>query len=362
MRHVRILNLFISSILPNTSPLLKVQRKSIATCLGCGRFQQSTLLPVNRISRLSTAQASCSSIQQQQKRSQSSHFTAASQNDKIPPTTNEATTTKKYANIHVNSRPAEPSIAINKLAAQGRSVEALNIYLKLLAEGGFPSREALYQLVRGLYKSHNLAGMYAVHDTLLSHFTTNKHQQQPITSKRSARSMIYMYTMLINLICKTTRPVNMTTIFQLCKEMTWFLPAEKANIVLYNTLIKTLLEQGQHSRAQELLKDLKEKEIQPTIITFGILIKDASRRKDVTSIMKYLDEMENTRIPPDYAIVSILVTTLCDLQEFDRAKDMVEKLYKSRSGPETLVGTNFRHQLLKSIDIKRKKFNRNKPL
>jgi pentatricopeptide repeat protein len=350
MRHDRILNLFISSILPTSSSLIKIQRKSITTCLGCGKFQSTSRFNVNScLPRIVTASI--------QKRHQSNHQTSTAatnehtSSNKIPSPTQPHQ--KKYANINVKSRPAEPSIAINKLSTQGRPSEALSIYLKLLAEGGFPSREALYQLVRALYKSNNLVGMYAVHDTLYSHYTITTKP-----SKRSARAMIYMYTMLIDLITKTTRPVDMTTVTRLCKEMTQLTDKNAANIVLYNTLIKTLLDQGQLSHAKELLNDLKRNNLQPTIITFGIFIKDASRRKDVPSMLDYLDEMEQITIQPDFAIVSILVTTLCDMQEFDRAKDMVEKLYNIKTD-ELLVGAKFRHQLLKSIEYKRKKFNRN---
>jgi pentatricopeptide repeat protein len=307
MRHVRILNLFISSILPTS---IKIQRKSITTCLSCGKFQTNKILYQQR------------------------NHTQLVDNSNL---------TKKFANAHVNSRPAEPSIAINKLSTQGRANEALAIYLKLLAEGGFPSRESLYQLIRGLYKSNNLIGMYAVHDTLISFYSHNT------PSKRSARAMIYMYTMLINLIANNTRPVDMTTITQLCKEMNQF--NGEANIVLYNTLIKSLLNQGQLESAHAMLTDLK-RNTQPTLITFGIFMKDASKRKDIPTMLRYLDEIEQSTMTPDYAIVSILVTTLCHMHEFDKAKEMVEKVHKAaEAGP--FIGTKFKLQLLRSIELKR---------
>lgn len=298
MRYARVLNMFISSILPT----LSVQRKSIAACVGCGRFQNV--------------------IQQQQR--YHSHLA-------------ELTTVKKYSNTHVNSRPAEPSIAIYKLSLLGRSNEALAIYLKLLEEEGFPSREALYQLTRGLYKSNNLVGMYAVHDTLISYYRQNP------PSKRSARAMIYMYTMLINLIVNNTRPVDMRTITHLCKEINQFFYTG-TNIVMYNTLIKTLLSQGRVEIAQAMLQEVY-KNTKPTVITYGILIKDASRRKDIPRLMGYLDEMNEHDVAADYAIVSILVTTLCDSRGFDKAINMVETLHRISN----LVPPKFRAQLLGSI-------------
>lgn len=304
MRHVRILNLFMSSILPT----INISRRSLTTCLGCGKLQ---LKPPHQ-ERLYTQVV-------------------------------DANLAKKYAAAHVNSRPAEPSIAIHKLAMQGRVNEALAIYLKLLTEGGFPSRESLYQLIRGLYKSNNLIGMYAVHDTLISFYS--QHTQ----SKRSARAMNYMYTMLINLIANNTRPVDMKTITQLCKEMNQ--SNNQVNTVLYNTLIKSLLSQGQLESAQALLVDLK-KHTKPTLVTFGILMKDASRRKDIPALLRYLDELEQFSLMPDYAVTSILVTTLCDMHEFDKATEMVERLHKMAEAGR-LNGTKFRLQLIRSIEHRR---------
>ncbi|KAI9274101.1 hypothetical protein EDC94DRAFT_119886 [Helicostylum pulchrum] len=306
MRYARVLNIFISSIIPT----LSVQRKSITACVGCGKFQN---------------------VFHQQQQRYHSHLA-------------ELTTVKKYSNTHVNARPAEPSIAIYKLSLLGRSNEALAIYLKLLEEEGFPSREALYQLTRALYKSNNLVGMYAVHDTLISYYRQNP------PSKRSARAMIYMYTMLINLIVNNTRPVDMRTITHLCKEINQFYTG--TNIVMYNTLIKTLLRQGRLESAQAMLQEVY-KNTKPTVVTYGILIKDASRRKDIPRLMAYLDEMNQNDVPADYAIVSILVTTLCDLRGFDKAIDMVETLHRISD----LVPPKFRVQLLSSIQHKSNRVN-----
>ncbi|CAO3618476.1 unnamed protein product [Mucor hiemalis] len=337
MRHVRILNLFISSILPKSTFNI-VERKGVSACFHCGKFQSSSVYNNNN--------KSISTIALHQQRYYNSSINSNSSNnsskdhvlrvDNLPH--------KKYANANVNSRPAEPSIAIQKLSIQNRPNEALAVYLKLLSEGGFPSREALYQLTRALYKSDNLLGMYAIHDTLLSYY--NHHPP----SKRGSRAMIYMYTMLIQLITKITRPVDMNTITELCKEMKQFQTC--TNIVLYNTLIKTLLQQNQLTQAKALMNELNVQNIQPTIITYGILMKDASRRKDIDSMLNYLDDIEKQpNISPDHAIVSILITTLCDLNEFDKAKDMVEKLHRI----DDLVGTKYRQQLLRSIEQRRKK-------
>lgn len=305
MRHVRIFNLFVNNFLP-PQPV----RKTLSTCIHCGRFQlTSRVLPLP--------------IFQQ----------------------NYSTTSKrapKYSRVH---RPAEPSIAITKLASQGRPSEALTVYLQLIRDGEFPSQESLYQLTRSMYRASDLGGMFTIHDTLLSYYS---HHPKP--SNRSTRSIMYMYTMLINLIAKNTRPVDMSSIRSLCKEMTQF--SSKANIVLYNTLIKTLLEQRQVDQAHAMYKELKVQQLQPTIKTFGILMKDASRRRDIVRLMGYLDEIEkHPSIKMDYAIVSIVVTTLCHMQEFEKAINLVEKI--NTTTRDELTSPKYRQQLLKLIEIRR---------
>ncbi|CEP14632.1 hypothetical protein [Parasitella parasitica] len=218
---------------------------------------------------------------------------------------------QKYAHLQVNARPAEPSIAITKLARQGRTNEALAVYLQLIQEGGFPSRESLYQLTRALYKSSNLQGMVAIRDTLIAHYSnsnsissisvssTSSLAPRP-ASKREARSMIYTYTMLINLMAKH-KLVNLETIRLLCKEMSQF--TTKTSIVLYNTLIKTLLETNQPSQAHAIFEDLLiSTTLSPTISTYTILMKDASVRKQYGRLLNYLNDMQSRDITITYAL------------------------------------------------------------
>ncbi|KAF1802015.1 hypothetical protein V8B55DRAFT_1476190 [Mucor lusitanicus] len=306
MRHVRILSLFISSILP-PQPV----RKSITNCVACGRFQMSspTMTPFS-----------------------SSAFSRR-----------HLTSSSKYANLHPNARPAEPSIAITKLASQGRPNEALAVYLQLIQDGGFPSRESLYQLTRALYKSSNLQGMYAIHDTLISYYSVHP------PSNKSARSMTYMYTMLISLIARH-KPVNFDTIRALCKEMSQF--TATSNIVLYNTLIKTLLDNNQVTQAHALFKDLLcNTTLNPTISTYTILMKDALKRRDYDRILDYLQDIQSKEIIMNYAVVSIVTDALCDIEEFDKAIHVVNAIHHPRKKDE-LSSPRYRLQLLKSIEAR----------
>ncbi|RCI04460.1 hypothetical protein CU098_012922 [Rhizopus stolonifer] len=236
MRPARVLNLFISSILP-PSHVQKLPSKLPWTCLGCGRFKWKPFRSLSSYSKVSTA---------------------------------------------------EPCISIIKLAQQGRSQEALVMYLKLVEEERRPSQEALYQLAQTLYKSNHLVGMQALHNTLFIH---------PL-SDRTRRSLIYVHIMFINLIARTTR--DMQAIQQLCELVSDSVKA--GNPVIYNTLIKVFLENGERLKAEQAYEKLKQNG-KPTIVTFDIWMKEAERQKDYKAMIYYLDEMNYFGVSPDRRMV-----------------------------------------------------------
>ncbi|KAG1056884.1 hypothetical protein G6F46_002737 [Rhizopus delemar] len=262
MRPARVLNLFISNILPrHESLLLRLQRRNPSTCLGCGRFQSRWKFLRSYSTQPNTIDTS-----------------------KI--------------------RTTETCISIVKLAKQRRPSEALSTYLKLVEQGGFPNQEALYSLARSLYVNNHLVGMQALYDTLDQLYNTCPF------SNRTQRSLTYIYTMFINLIARTTG--DMQAIQKVCQNMSQ--PIMRGNVVIYNTLIKTFLENGDIENAKKAYEELKRHSA-PTVATFGIWMKDAVERRDMKAMMRYLDEMEAYSIPPDYAMVDMVVSVLCHTEK-----------------------------------------------
>ncbi|KAI8059394.1 uncharacterized protein B0P05DRAFT_558442 [Gilbertella persicaria] len=219
-----------------------------------------------------------------------------------------------------------------------------------------PSRESLYQLTRSLYKSSHLHGLYAIHDTLLSRL---HHQKPSKRSNRSKRTLLYLNTMLINLMGSYTRPVDMVRIKALCKELNQFQCSNQSPIVLYNTLIKIMLQQQQTASAHALLDDLYARHLQPTMQTYGILMKDAAMRKDKSRLLSYLDQIDkNPDLGIDYATVSIVVGALCRCRAFDRAVHVVKALHLPRTKDE-ISSPKYTQHLLEWIE-KRKQYSQKK--
>lgn len=290
MRPARVLNLFISSILP-PSHVQKLPSKLPWTCLGCGRFKWKPFRSLSSYSKVSTA---------------------------------------------------EPCISIIKLAQQGRSQEALVMYLKLVEEERRPSQEALYQLAQTLYKSNHLVGMQALHNTLFIH---------PL-SDRTRRSLIYVHIMFINLIARTTR--DMQAIQQLCELVSDSVKA--GNPVIYNTLIKVFLENGERLKAEQAYEKLKQNG-KPTIVTFDIWMKEAERQKDYKAMIYYLDEMNYFGVSPDRRMVFRVVSVLCETSQFYTAKKFIEELHMEA---KTLVPKNLKKKLLMKIADHRQRTNRHR--
>lgn len=306
MRPARVLNLFISNILPrHESLLLRLQRRNPSTCLGCGRFQSRWKFLRSYSTQPNTIDTS-----------------------KI--------------------RTTETCISIVKLAKQRRPSEALSTYLKLVEQGGFPNQEALYSLARSLYVNNHLVGMQALYDTLDQLYNTCPF------SNRTQRSLTYIYTMFINLIARTTG--DMQAIQKVCQNMSQ--PIMRGNVVIYNTLIKTFLENGDIENAKKAYEELKRHSA-PTVATFGIWMKDAVERRDMKAMMRYLDEMEAYSIPPDYAMVDMVVSVLCHVNKHRIAKKFIEELHAEAEG---LVPKKFKKQLLLKIIKHRKNNNYRKKL
>lgn len=94
----------------------------------------------------------------------------------------------------------------------------------------------------------------------------------------------------------------------------------------------------------------------PNMVTYGILMKDASRRRDIKRLMSCLDEIgKSPELEIDFATVSVIVTTLCDIQRFDKAEEVVEKIHIANRRDE-LSSPKYRDRLLQLIDFKRRKY------
>ncbi|KAG0181667.1 hypothetical protein DFQ28_005882 [Apophysomyces sp. BC1034] len=328
MRHItgRALNLFISIL--SRDAVRPIRRRFLSSttysvterCTGCGR----RLFPAWQASRTATTLW--------QPLRWSSSTTQVDLNEQPIP-------------AHV--KRITVSRNITDLASNGRVDDALDSYLALFQDGAFPTKEALYQLTRSLYRSSHLKGLYAVHHTLLAYYRFHP------PSERRLRAMIYMYTMMIDLLTRQQR--NPTEAIQkLCKEMAGF--GLRGNVVFYNVLIKSFIARRDEEGVRAMFDEL-QKHMQPTLQTYSMLMRASAQRQDLDHVLELLDDMDRRHTVPDRVIIGILVQTLCVLNQFDAASKFVIEIDEINS---TLLGPKYRRQLLESIEWKKDQRNQRK--
>ncbi|KAI8086541.1 uncharacterized protein BX664DRAFT_336112 [Halteromyces radiatus] len=259
-------------------------------------------------------------------------------------------------------RDATTSIAIIQYAKKGRADMCLQYYLRLLeTQGTLPSHEALHQLARVLYIKQHVRGLYVLHDTLFVY-----HKLHP-PSGRQSRNLIYIYTMLINLLSqrlpvkssihpnngnktgkkiqKQTKQLAETTktVIQLCQEMHQL--GLTGTRPFYNSLVAFCVKKNDMELAWSLCQELTTLH-SPTAYTYSILLHMTRKQKDYDQMMTLLDEMEKDGIVPDHAMVSTVLLALCDQRQYKSAVNLMNRL--AYHTPD-LVGPKYKNVLLQTL-------------
>ncbi|KAJ8663514.1 hypothetical protein O0I10_000756 [Lichtheimia ornata] len=246
------------------------------------------------------------------------------------------------------------NVSISELLLKGRAADALYRYMRLVQyHKRMPPHETLYQLCHGLYRSHNLRGLYAVHDTLLLYY-----KERPM-SRRRRRIMLYLNTMIINLVSKSSSrqlshrhqiaepPTRI--IEQLCREMTDLKLTPTKHVAVFNSILNMLVQHGQVDNAWILFDHMRQDDINPSARTYSIMLKTVAQTKDLHAADQLLEDMHQRGIATDQAIVGGLVTALCRRNAFTTAQRLVDQMYYYSNGDPRLMSTETRARLLAYI-------------
>lgn len=249
-----------------------------------------------------------------------------------------AFTTKR---LTPGARRRQCSEKIAELSKTGKTLEALRTFLDSI-NTYFPSQEATYQLAHALYRENNLIGLKLVHDTLTLHY---RHKPP---SNRQARSMVYLSSMLIQLIIRQTKPhYDMKSITSICSTMAKL--HCPATVVLYNIFLKLLFDKGEEQHARAMFEDLIKHKTQPNRQTYGVILDYYARRKRLGDMLHWLQDMEQRQIQPDAAIVTILVLGYCRSGLFDMAEKFVQDVYERCNGYPKIMDFKRKRQMLDYI-------------
>jgi len=109
------------------------------------------------------------------------------------------------------------------------------------------------------------------------------------------------------------------------------------DVVSYNTYMKLLHANGTPNEVRELLMAMRSRGIEPSIVTYNSLIKEAATH-DLEEAWRYVDDMERSSVKPDAFTCSILMAAIKrapSTQAVDRIMDLMER--RSISPDEVLL-------------------------
>ncbi|GAV72028.1 PPR domain-containing protein/PPR_1 domain-containing protein/PPR_2 domain-containing protein/DYW_deaminase domain-containing protein, partial [Cephalotus follicularis] len=99
-----------------------------------------------------------------------------------------------------------------------------------------------------------------------------------------------------------------------------------ADVVTYNTILRSLCDSGKLKQAMEVLNRQLQKECYPDVITYTILIEATCRESGVGQAMKLLDEMRTRGCKPDVVTYNVLVNGICKEGRLDEAIKFLDSM------------------------------------
>ncbi|XP_031093806.1 pentatricopeptide repeat-containing protein At2g17525, mitochondrial [Ipomoea triloba] len=140
----------------------------------------------------------------------------------------------------------------------------------------------------------------------------------------------YTYGILMKGLCATNRIGDGFKLLQVLKTR-----GMKPNIVIYNTLIHALCENGKVGRARSLMREIAE----PSDVTFNILISAYCKEDNSVQAMVMLEKSFSKGFIPDVITVTKVVGTLCKKGHLPEAVEVLERV-EERGGEIDVVAYN----------------------
>jgi len=238
------------------------------------------------------------------------HYTDASALKK-----HEPITLRKHVTLASNA-PAAAFIVYQ--AKRGAVHVALNDIVKIFSSGMMPPQEALYQFFSACARSRDTGSAMKVYKLLIDRMAL---QDLPL-SKRSSKSLTYIFSIMINLLERNIRPVDFNAIWSIYEDMQKLkIPL---NTVLYNNLLKILLNRQDHAQVHSLYREMLHNGQKPSLRTYSMLMLSMAKQGDISGFTKLLDVMQSRNMFPDFIGWCVIMNALGRLGNLDG----VEKIYE----------------------------------
>jgi pentatricopeptide repeat protein len=186
------------------------------------------------------------------------------------------------------------SMLVTFLSKRGSVHEARDQVLRILEDGSMPTNGVISQYFSACFSANDAVHALEIYNIL---FPRLRALRRPL-SKRFQKTITYVCSMMINLIGKNTEPLDMNQVWAIYEDMKQLnIPL---NTVLYNTLLRILLERQEHSQVHTVYGEMLEKGHTPTLHTYSMLMLSMAKQGDMDGFTKLLDVMQSRDMYPDF--------------------------------------------------------------
>lgn len=186
------------------------------------------------------------------------------------------------------------STLVTFLSKRGSILEARDQLLRILDDGSMPTNGVISEYFNACFSANDAAHALEIYKILLPRL----HALRRPLSKRFQRTISYVCSMMINLIDRSNGPLDMNQVWAIYEDMKKLdIPL---NTVLYNTLLRILLERQEHSQVHAVYGEMLEKGHTPTLHTYSMLMLSMAKQGDMDGFTKLLDIMQSRNMYPDF--------------------------------------------------------------
>ncbi|KAH8553725.1 hypothetical protein BGW37DRAFT_518660 [Umbelopsis sp. PMI_123] len=200
--------------------------------------------------------------------------------------------------------PPSKSMLVLFLSKRGAVHEARDHFLRIFEAGSLPTNGVISEYFTACYNANDTASALEIYKILMPRL----HALRRPLSKRFQKTVTYICSMVINLIDKTTEPLDMKQISTIYEDM------KKLNIplntVLYNTLLRILLERQEHAQVHALYGEMLDKGHTPTLHTYSMLMLSMAKQGDMEGFTKLLEIMQSRDMYPDFIGWCVIMNAL----------------------------------------------------
>lgn len=235
---------------------------------------------------------------------------------------------------------ASTATLIIYLAKRGAVHDALNHILKLFSSGIMPSQEVLYQYFMACSRAKDIGNAMKVYRLLINYLA----QKELPLSRRLSKQVTYIFSVMINVVERNSNPVDISTIWRIYEDMqTLKIPM---NTVLYNTLLKILLNRQDHTHVHSLYREMLDNGQKPSLYTYSMLMLSMAKQGDMTGFTKLLDVMQSRQMFPDFIGWCVIMNALGRHGNYEGVAKVYEYLQASNAPITSWIVNERLHALL----------------